>query len=51
MSRSDKIDACLTAILALCDKENTSEGNAIKMLTIQLSALIDEVETREENDE
>lgn len=48
MSRSDKIDACLTAILALADKENTSEGNAIKMLTIQLSAFIDEVETREE---
>lgn len=48
MSRAEEIDAYITAILALCDKENTSEGNAIKMLTIQLSALIDEVETREE---
>lgn len=48
MSKNEKIDACLTAILALAEKENTSEGNAIKMLTVQLSALIDEVETREE---
>lgn len=48
MSRSDKIDALITAILALCDKDNTCEGGAIKVLTIWLSALIDEVETREE---
>lgn len=48
MSRPEEIDAYITAILALCDKDGTCEGFAIKVLLIKLSALLDEVETREE---
>lgn len=47
MSKAEDIDAYLTAILALCDKDNTCEGSAIKVLLIKLSELLDKEEADE----
>lgn len=47
MSRAEEIDAYLTAILALCDKDNTCEGAAIKVLSIKLSTLLDKEDSNE----